>query len=245
MDKALFVGMGGQNNALRELEMLSNNLANVNTPGFRGDYEVVKQHHIKNEGMESRVYASVGESYTDFKQGPVLKTGRELDLAVSGHGMFAVQSKSGREGYTRAGNFEISGDGFLVNAQGNLVMGDSGMIRIPPAEKVQIGEDGTVSVKPIGEQEMVTIGKIKLIMPDIKNIEKGDDGLFFAKNGATYPDDKNIKIQTGALEGSNVDPVETLIKLIDISRSYDIHSNFIKGLSEQATEANKLLDTKA
>jgi len=245
MDKALFVGMGGQNNAIRELEMLSNNLANVNTPGFRADFETVKQHHIQESGMESRVYSSLGGTYTDFKQGPILQTGRDLDTAVSGRGMFTVQSKTGKEGYTRAGNFEISSDGFLTTASGDMVLGTSGAIQIPNAERLEIGADGTISIKPVGETDLVTIGRLKLVNPDYNNLEKGVDGLFYDRNGGVLEPDNNLKVVTGSLEGSNVNPVDTLIKLIDLSRNYEIHSNFIKNLSEQSAESNKLLDMKA
>ncbi len=245
MDKALFIGMGGQTTALRELEILTNNLANVNTPGFRADYEVMKQNHIQKEKMETRVYSSVGGSYTDYKTGPILRTGRDLDVAVSGNGMFAVQSKNGKEGYTRAGNFEVSSEGFLTTASGDMVLGKAGAIQIPQSEMIHIGDDGTVSAKPLGTNDMITIGKLKLVNIIPSKIEKGRDGLFYGKNDMTFPDDPTLKVASGSLEGSNVNPVETLIKLIDISRHYEIHSNFIKNLSEEATAANKLLDVRS
>jgi flagellar basal-body rod protein FlgF len=244
MDKAMYIGMGGQTNALKELEILTNNLANVNTPGFRGDYEVMKQNHIQKGGMESRVYSSLGNSYTDFKQGPILRTGRDLDIAVSGKGMIAIQSNTGKECYTRAGNLDISADGILTTSTGEMVLGRSGVIRVANAEKVNIADDGTVSIKIRGTNEITTVGKIKLALIEGSKVEKGKDGNFYGKNGQTFPDDANLKVTTGTLEGSNVNPVETLIKLIDISRNYEIHSNFIKNLSEQAISSNKLLDVK-
>jgi flagellar basal-body rod protein FlgF len=244
MDKALFIGMGGQTNSLKELELLTNNLANVNTPGFRADYETMKQTHLKKSGMETRVYASLGHSYTDFKQGSVLRTGRDLDVAVSGKGFFTVQSQSGREGYTRAGNFEVSSDGFLTTVTGEMLLGNSGAIQVNNAEKIRIGDDGTVAIKPIGGDDVAIVGKLKMVNPDIRQLEKGKDGFFYAKNSVKYDDDPTVKVTSGALEGSNVNPVETLIKLIDISRNYEIHANFIKNLSEQAVAANKLLDVK-
>lgn len=245
MDKALYVGMGGQTNALSQLKILTNNLANVNSVGFRADYEVMKQNHVQADSMETRVYSSVGGSYTDFKSGPVLRTGRDLDVAILNQGMFAVQSKNGQEGYTRAGNFDISKDGFLTTAAGDMVLGATGAIHIPEVQRVQIGEDGTVSVLPMGEVNMVTVGKLKLVNPDLKTLRKGADGLFYPSNNAKLADDNAIRVASGSLEGSNVNPVDTLVKLIDLSRHYEIHSNFIKNLAEQAAEANKLLDLKA
>lgn len=246
MDKALFVGMSGQSNSLRELEMLSNNLANVNTPGYRADYETVKQNHLPNKdsGMETRVYSSIGSSYSDHKQGPILRTGRDFDVAISGEGMFSVQSKTGREGYTRAGNFDVNGEGFLTTASGQLVLGTRGAIHIPPSEMLEIAKDGTVTIKPIGEKETVTIGQLKLVRPKPHEVEKGEDGLFYSTTGGLLEADNTVKASSGALEGSNVNPVETLIKLIDLSRQYEMHSNFIKNISEQSIQSNKLLDLK-
>lgn len=246
MDKSLFVAMGSQRNALKELEILGNNLANANTTGFRADYEVVKQNHVaKNEKMDTRVYPSVARSYTDFTPGPVFNTGRDLDVALVGKAMLSVQSKSGKEGYTRAGSLQLSPDGVLTTAKGELVMGTKGLITIPKSERVEIGQDGTVSIKPEGTTDMVPIAKLKLVAPELSKLQKGEDGLFYSMNGQAVEDDPNLRLTTGALEGSNVDTVSTLIKLIDISRQYEIHSNFIKNASDQASEANSLLNVKA
>jgi len=247
MDKALFVGMGGQKNSLDQMAILSNNLANINTPGFRADYEVMKSHHIngQSDGMETRVLASVGKSYTDFAKGPVFRTERDLDLAIVDKGMFAIQSKTGKEGYTRAGNFNLTPDGFLTTASGEMVMGKTGVIKLPPAERVKIGQDGTVSVKPMGEIDYVTIGQLKLVNPDLQQLEKGHDGLFYMPEGSRVESDQIVTVDAGALEGSNVNAVETLVHLIDISRQYETHTNLIKSLSEQASHSNKLLNTKA
>lgn len=244
MDKALYIGMGGQTSSLKELEIMTNNLANVNTPGFRADYEIMNQYHMKNPGMETRVYSSVGGTYTDMRQGPIYKTGRDLDVALANQGMFAVQSASGKEGYTRAGSFDMSADGFLVTSSGQMVLGTSGAIQVANAEKITIGSDGTVAIKPIGSADTINIGKLKLVNINDVKLSKGKDGLFYAEEGQTLQDDPKIKVHSGSLEGSNVNPVETLIKLIDISRHYEIHSNMIKNMAEGASAANKLLDVK-
>lgn len=246
MDKSLFVAMGSQRNSLKALEILSNNLANANTPGFRADYEVVKQNHLSEQDkMETRVYPSIGSSYTDFKPGPMLQTGRDLDVAIHGSGMIAVQSRSGKEGYTRAGNLEVSPDGVLMTAKGEYVLGANGIITLPKNERVKIGQDGIVSIKPLGEIDMVPLTKMKLVNPSINQLQKGEDGLFYLKAEGSVEADPDVKLTAGSLEGSNVNTVETLIKLIDISREYEIHSNFIKNLSDQSIAANKLLDAKA
>lgn len=247
MDKSLFVSMSGQRNSLTELEMLSNDLANSGTIGFKADYEVVKQNHVvkSDDKMETRVYPSVGSSYTDFKQGTILQTGRDLDAAIPGKGMFTVQSRTGKEGYSRAGNFEITADGFLTTSKGEMVLGSNGAINIPKAERLNIAKDGTITIMPLGGTEMVPIAKLKLVNPDVGKLQKGEDGLFYMRDGNLAVEDKSVTVASGALEGSNVNTVETLIKLIDLSRRYEIHSNFVKNLADQASQSNKLLDVKA
>lgn len=244
MDKALYLGTAGQRNSMKEMEILSNNLANLNTPGFRADYETIKQNSINNNQFETRVYPSLGRSYSDFKQGPILKTGRDLDVAISGDGMFVVQSKTGQEGYTRAGNFEVSNDGFLTSSNGNIVLGINGAINVANAERVNISDTGTVSIKIRDQLDLVTVGQLKMVKPDTSKLEKGTDGLFYTQDGAKIEPDKNIRVESGSLEGSNVNPVDTLIKLIDLSRQYEIHSKFIKNITDNAIESNRLLDMK-
>lgn len=244
MDKALYLGMASQKNSMKELEIITNNLANTNTPGFRADYEIIKQNAINNTDFETRVYPSVGRSYSDFKQGPVLRTERDLDVAISGPGFFSIQTNQGKEGYTRNGNFEISNDGFLTTSKGEIVLGTDGAINLANADQVHISDNGTVSMRPRDQLEMVFVGKLKLVNPDTTKIEKGNDGKFYTIDDARVDADDTIKVASRSLEGSNVSPVDTLIHLIDLSRKFEIQSNIIKNLDDIATSSNRLLDAK-
>ncbi len=245
MDKALYLGVASQKNSMKELEIITNNLANTNTPGFRADYEVIKQNATNNSDFETRVYPSVGRSYSDFKQGPVLRTENDLDIAISGPGFFSVQANQGKEGYTRNGNFEISNDGFLTTSKGEIVLGVDGAINLANADKVNVSNDGTVSMRPRDQIDMVYVGKLKLVNPDTSKIEKGTDGMFYMQGDGRVEADNTIRVLPGSLEGSNVSPVDTLIHLIDLSRKFEIQSNIIKNLDDIASSSNRLLDTKA
>lgn len=242
MDKALFVSSHGAQSSMRELEVITNNLANLNTNGFRADASYVEPYQFENSQNNSRVYSKINNTYTDFQKGPILNTERDLDIAVNGDGFLAVQSKAGKEGYTRAGSLQLTSDGTLMTQTGHLVMGNAGVITIPPAEKISIGSDGTVSARLLGSDEYVAIDRIKLTKPEIANLEKGQDGLFYLKNEGTAPQDLNIKILTGALEGSNVNSIDAMTQLIDLSRHYEIHTNFMKTFAENSSKANQLLD---
>ncbi len=150
----------------------------MNTPGFRADYETMKQTHVKKGGMETRVYASLGNSFTDFKQGSILRTGRDLDVAIQGHGFFSVQSKTGQK-VTRVpviSKFLVMV--FLTTATGEMVLGRNWGYPGCKCEKIRVGDDGTISIKPIGGDEIITVGKMKLVNPDIKHLQKAKIGLF-------------------------------------------------------------------
>lgn len=242
IDKAAFIGMNGAQASMHRLEVLTNNLANINTTGFRADFDAVVPYKVNNDGMQSRTYTKLQNTYTDFTKANDIYTGRELDVAMAGEGFISVQSKSGKEGYTRDGALDLDAQGNLITKNGEYVIGVSGIINIPPAEKVHISEDGTVSAKLIGATDVVTINRIKLANPKISDLRKGEDGLFYTKAGSALPLDPNLRLVTGTLEGSNVNAVTTLTELIDLSRHYEMHTNLLKTMSENASNANKLLD---
>src|SRR5579885_2839521 len=130
MDKSLYISMNSAYNAMRQLEVMTNNLANVNTTAFRADSTYVQQQPVKETGMQSRVYSKLDKTYTDFKKGSILSTDRDLDIALDGDGFIAVQSKSGKEAYTRAGSLQLK-NGVLTTQSGELVLGNGGAINIP------------------------------------------------------------------------------------------------------------------
>ncbi len=245
VDKALFLGTSAAKESMHQLEIVTNNLANVTKTGFRADYETQVPFQLAETEKESRTYGVHGASYSDFSQGPVIKTERDLDIAVAGKGFIAVQNKIGKEGYTRDGNLQIQ-DGLLKTAGGHLVLGSSGVISIPEsAERLSIATDGSVSIKFKGDPNPVITNKIKFTNPDIAKLGKGEDGLFYLPNGATANLDDSVRITPGALESSNVNAVEALTSLIELSRQFDMDSNLMKTMQENATKANEILQLPA
>ena len=241
-DKAVYIGMSGASNSMHQLEILTNNLANVNTTGFRADYEMMNQAPVgKNGSQETRVFSTMGGTYTDFQNGPILSTGRDLDVALQGPGFIAVQGQGGKEAYTRAGSLQID-NGTLVTKNGELVLGNGGVINIPAADKIDIAADGTISARLKGAKEMVVLDRIKLVSTKTSDLQKGADGAFYSVSGAPIKPDPLIRLTHGALEGSNVNAVETLTKLIELSRHFEVHTNVMKAVQDDTTKANEILN---
>jgi flagellar basal-body rod protein FlgF len=223
-DKAIFIGMSGAKTSMHELEIVTNNLANANTTGFRADYEVAKQNPINNDPKQTRIFSTINRTYTDFESGPTITTGRDLDVALSSKGGFiAVQGKGGQEGYTRAGDLQIV-NGTLVTRSGDLVLGNGGVIDIPPAEKLNIAADGSISIRITGNPQMIPVDRIKLVSPELGKLSKGADGLFYLQGN-----------ETARLD-------EKLTKLIELSRHFEVHTNMMKTMQENASKANQILE---
>jgi flagellar basal-body rod protein FlgF len=193
--------------------------------------------------VESRINAVVDSYGTDMARGPVQNTGIDLDIAIRGQGFIAVQTSDGREAYTRAGDMRINPGGLLTTGRGDLVMGNSGPVAIPPDVSKFIGVDGTISVQPLGSgpATLTIADRIKLVNPDPATLHKGVDGLFYLPEGEIADADANVTIVSGALEGSNVNVAKTLVNMIELARQYEMQVNLIKTSEENADAAASLM----
>lgn len=243
-DSMLYVAMNGASATTFAQAINSNNLANVNTPGFKGDLFHAEQVYV-DSGKQQTTYTGTAASYSDFTPGTVMGTDRELDIAIQGNGWFAVQAADGSEAYTRAGNFQLNALGQLTTANGLSVMGASNTITIPPSSSIKIAGDGTISVRPSGQAAaaMTVIDKIKLVNPDTKNLVKGMDGLFRLKTGEPAAVDNTLKVQSGALEGSNVNAVDALVNIINLGREFELEVKLMNQNKENGHLSAQLLQT--
>jgi len=159
----------------------------------------------------------------DLSAGSVITTGQELDVAINGEGFIAVQNSKGEEAYTRAGNLRLDSIGRLITGDGYAVLGNAGPIALPPAEKIDIGLDGTISIVPVGQSAaaLVIAERIKLVNPDVKKLYKGADGLLQKRDALVEPASVDVQLETGVLEGSNVNAVGQMIDLINNARQFE------------------------
>lgn len=243
IDKAAYIGSSGARNSMRRLAVITNNLANANTTGFRADFDAVKSYHKDaSTKLKSRDFATFDGTFSNFKIGPVISTGRDLDVSMDRTSFLAVQNASGQEGYTRAGNLNLNQDRFLVTGNGEMVMGNAGPIALPPYDRISIGADGTISALLPGTVDMVNINRIKITEPDMHALHKGHDGLFYLPEGSVAPLSETARLTPRALEGSNVNPIETLTQIIDLSRNYEVHTKLLKTMADNAGMANQMLN---
>lgn len=238
MDRMLYVAMSGAKQALLAQAANSHNLANVNTPGFRGDLNQFRAMPVFGPGYATRVYAMQERPGVDHSPGTVQSTGRPLDIALKGDGWIAVQAADGREAYTRAGDLHIGSSGLLLTGAGYPVLGNGGPIAIPPGENLEIGLDGTISLRLLGQpaNALAEVDRIKLVNPSPSQLVKESDGLFRLREGTTAPADASVSVIAGSLEGSNVNAVEAMVNMITLSRQFELQVKLMR-TAEQDDEA--------
>jgi len=244
MDKLLYVSMTGARENMLAQRVHANNLANATTTGFKTDLEQARAMRVLGEGYSSRVYAMSERPATDTTSGTLIQTGRDLDVAIDGEGWIAVVGPDGQEAYTRAGELQINAADQLVTGSGLPVMGNGGLpIVIPPAEKVQIANDGTVTIRPQGDAaaELAQIDQIKLVQAEPGSLFKGQDGLMHADNGTLLPPDPTVSLRSGYLEQSNVNAVAELTSVINLSRQFEVQVKMMKTAEENSSAATKIL----
>lgn len=243
MDRMIYVGMTAAKHTMLQLAAVSQNLANINTTGFKADINMFSAVPVHGPGNPTREYVVNSLVGSDFSSGTIEHTGNPLDAAVVGDGWFTVKMPDGSEAYTRNGNFKIDTNGILQSNSGLPVVGmDGGSIAIPPNTRVTIGQDGTVSTVQSGTMPnaVTVLGRIKLVNPPENQIVKGLDNLFRMKNGKPANADANVKVMSGSLESSNVNAVESMIDMINLGRSYDMQMKLLQTADSDANKASAL-----
>lgn len=244
MDRMLYLAMTGAKQTMVSQAVNTNNLANVSTTGFKADLEQFRSMPVFGPGMPSRVYAMAESPATDLTNGTFRTTGRELDVAIQGDGWIAVQAPDGTEAYTRAGDLHIDGSGLLTTGTGLPVIGtNGGPILVPENEKFEVGIDGTISVRPVGQaaSALAEIDRIKLVNPPLETLSKAEYGLMVMEDGEAAPPDANIRIMSGMLETSNVNAVESMVNMIELSRQYEMQVKMMKTAEENDASATQMM----
>ncbi len=243
MDRFLYIAMSGAKETLRAQTTNNHNLANASTTGFRASLDAFQTRTVVGSGYASRAYATDANAGWDSTQGALLATGRDLDIGIQGEGWIAVQGADGREAYTRAGDLRVDPSGLLMNGAGRVVLGDGGPISVPPNSSLMIAGDGTVSIVPIGQGPETTamVGRIKLVNPPAETLVRGEDGLFRTVDGTDAIPDANVRVASGVLESSNVNVANAMVKMIELSRQFDLQVKAMRTAEENAASAAQLL----
>lgn len=244
MDRLVYTAATGARHILEQQATTSNNLANATTTGFRAQLDSFRAVPVVAEGLPTRAFVVDNTVGSDFRQGALQTTGRALDVAVRGDGWLAVQAADGSEAYTRNGSLKVSENGLLQTANGLTLVGENGPIAIPPDTEIAIASDGTIS--GINTQQTQPgpsniLGRIKLVNPDTKGLVRGEDGLFRNQSGLAADPDVNVRLADGVLEGSNVNPIDSMVNMIQLARSFDTQMSLLKNAENNAAKATQIL----
>jgi flagellar basal-body rod protein FlgF len=243
MDRLIYTAASGAKHILEQQATTANNLANVSTTGFRAQIDSFRAVPVVSEGLPTRTFVVNSTVGSDFSSGALQMTGRDLDVALRGKGWIALQMPDGSEAYTRNGALQMNPNGLLQSAGGLTVQGDGGPITVPPEVTVAIGGDGTISTiatttKPGAP---TVLGRIKLVNPPEQDLVRGDDGLFRLRDGSAAPADPQVAVAGGALEGSNVSPVDSMVSMIALARSFETQMSLMKNAENNAAKATQIL----
>lgn len=246
MDKMLYVAMTGAKHVQLQQATTSNNLANANTNGFKAELVAFRALPVVADAPATPTRAFVVDSTIghDRSQGPLIHTGNDQDFAVKGPGFFAVQGPDGQEAYTRDGGYIIDEAGIMRTRAGHVILSDGGPITVPNNTRVAIGEDGTISTvsTEAGDRAVQILGQIKLVGDANRtDFYKGIDGLFRRNDQQIAQRDENAKVTAGALEGSNVNVVESLVQMIDHARHYDLNIKLMQTADQNGKSATSIM----
>ena len=226
METTSLIALSGQSSLARQMDIVANNIANMNTHGFKSEDVMFVEHLVKSRGgprirPTKLAYVRDIATMTDMRPGQMEKTGNPLDLAIRGEGFFVVQTEDG-ERYTRNGRFQLDDGGQIVTQNGDPVLSNGGepFFLSPEDTEITISRDGTVATNT-GE-----LGKFRVVTFDNpQELKRFADGIFASKTAPT--DVATVQIDQGTLEGSNIQPILEMAKLIEISRKYDSTRKFI------------------
>ena len=234
MENALLVGLSRQMTLERQLDVVANNLANVNTNGFKSDQMMFEEYlysgaHEDDFRMPDRRVSYVQDrgTFHDMSEGATQQTNNPLDVAIDGNGFLAVQTAGG-ERYTRDGNLQINNRGQLVTGSGNPVLGNSGPIVFQPTDHdINISPDGTITVQEGNARADSIRGKLRVVnFADAQKLLKQGDNLYSAGDGGAQQDLKST-IRQGYVEKSNVNSVVEMSRMIEINRAYSNIANLL------------------
>ena len=244
MDRMIYIGMGGAKQAMEQQASVANNMANISTPGFRAQINNYRAVPVVGDEMATRAMVVATTQGADMRSGPLMQTGRPLDVAVRGDGWLTVQTPDGGEAYTRVGNLQVGAEGQLLTMDSLPLLGDAGPVVVPPGSSLTVAADGVITALGAGDPAAGAseVGRLKLVNPAVSALVRGDDGLFRMQPGAAAPQaDPGVRLLSGTLEGSNVNAVEAMVDMIANARRFEMQMKTLQTAESNDQQANKLL----
>ena len=222
MDAAIYKALSGAVAQMRKLDVSAQDLANVNTSGYKGQRLAFNEMLAarKSPGTRSGGFVAVGEQRTNFSQGELQGTGNPFHLAIDGEGYFVIETPRG-ERYTRSGNFTLDAEGTIITPQGDPLSGEGGPLQVT-GNKMEVTSDGTVL------SENHEVGKLRIVhFLDRRQVAKEGSNLFRSESanveGVTSP-----KVAQGNLEQSNVSTIDSMVSMIAIQRQFEAYERAMK-----------------
>lgn len=244
MDRIVYTAMNGAQRLLEQQASLSNNLANIHTTGFRE--QLALQRAVPTQGapaLPTRVSTVTVTPGSRMQPGPLSETGNPLDLAIADQGWFAVQTADG-EAYTRAGDFSIDQNNRLVNQRGQYVLSaDDAPIDVPDRAVLTFSSDGQITALGAGDnpKDIQVLGQLKLVNPDPRTLQRGEDGLFRSQTAQVQPMAQDVKVLLGFVEQSNVSAAEAMVGMINNARRFEMQMKVLQDANTNAERANSIL----
>jgi len=242
MHNTMWSAVAGSMYQMRRLDVIANNLANANTPGFRADRMEFSTYLSQVRTEDFAGYRdSLSElnqlisTHTDYKPGVIRQTGNPLDMAIAGDGYFVVQTPDGPL-YTRAGNFEFDVAGQIVTGDGFILRGEGGPIQIREGLPFEIDENGAVF------QEQDEVGRVQIMeIANPETLQKVGNKRFKASAETRVRVSENPRIMQRALEGSNVDAVREMTHMVQTGRAFESYQRVISLVNNINQQANSKL----
>jgi flagellar basal-body rod protein FlgF len=239
MDRLGYTAMTAASRSMSSLQVRANNLANVNTPGFRADLEQAKSVEVEGYGYDTRHLAQVQNNGVSLVPGALMATGRELDFAIRGKGLIALEGPKG-ELYTRNGSMQVDAE-LRLTINGRPVLGEGGPIVLPEYDSLHIGSDGMVSVIPRGDFLSAEVDRIKRVDVPAANLVKDASGLLVTKDGEPATVDDEVVLASGFLEASNVSSIDQLVATMSLNRLFETQVKMMKAAEDLSDAGNRMI----
>ncbi|MCB1476161.1 MAG: flagellar basal-body rod protein FlgF [Rhodobiaceae bacterium] len=239
MENAALIGLSSQIALRNRMDVIANNIANLNTSGFKRESVVFEEYLMPVADMDMATSTDGQMSYVqdiatiqDHSQGPLTQTGNPFDVAINGKGFFVVRTPDG-DRYTRNGAFALNANGQLVTSEGQQVLGTGGPLTFEASETdIKIAADGTVS-SSAGQK-----GRLQVVaFDDERFLTPVGASMFQAEDGASSAPADQARLQQGAIEGSNVKPVVEITRMIEVQRAYQTLAQMMARTDEMRRDA--------